>query len=124
MTPERWQQERDAFSTAMETWRKDWESRDVERYLSHYSEKFTADGKGFTEWASRKRFIAAGKKHIKVDIDVIDGFAFRPTESGTAQMVVTYQQDYRSNNLNNKMMKRQVWSRENGRWKIVFETAA
>ncbi len=124
LTPERWQQESASFTAAMESWRKDWESRDVERYLSHYSEKFMADGKGFSEWSARKRFIAAGKKHIKVGIDVIDGFAFRPTESGNAQMVVTYQQDYRSNNLNNKMMKRQVWSREGGRWKIVFETAA
>ncbi|MDX2217856.1 MAG: L,D-transpeptidase family protein [Burkholderiales bacterium] len=124
LTPERWQAERAAFASALEAWRKDWESRDVERYLEHYSERFVADGKGFNEWAERKRFVAAGKKHIKVDIEVIDGFAFRPTESSAAQMVVTYRQDYRSNNLNNKMNKRQVWSKENGRWKILFETAA
>lgn len=124
LTPERWQAERASFNSALEAWRKDWESRDVERYLSHYSERFVADGKGFSEWAERKRFVAAGKKHIKVDIEVIDSFAFRPTESGAAQMVVTYRQDYRSNNLNNKMNKRQVWSKEDGRWKILFETAA
>jgi murein L,D-transpeptidase YafK len=124
LTPEKWTAEKQSFSAALESWRKDWESRDVERYLSHYSERFLADGKGFNEWAERKRFIAAGKKHIKVDIDVIDSLAFRPTESSAAQMVVTYRQDYRSNNLSNKMNKRQVWSKENGRWKIVFETAA
>lgn len=124
LTPERWQSERSSFTTALETWRKDWESRDVERYLAHYSERFVADGKGFIDWAERKRFVAAGKKHINVGIEIIDSFAFRPTESGAAQMVVTYRQDYRSNNLNHKMNKRQVWSKENGRWKILFETAA
>jgi len=124
LAPERWTAERDAFTSALESWRKDWESRDVDRYLSHYSRQFTADGKDFTTWAEKKRFIAAGKKHIKVGIDMQNSFTYKPAESGVPHLVVTYQQDYRSNNLNNKMKKRQVWSKENGRWKIVFETAA
>lgn len=121
---ERWQAERDSFKAAMESWRQDWESRDVERYLSHYSQRFIADGKGLADWATKKRFVAAGKKFIKVDIAIEDGFAYKPLEGGAPNIVVTYTQDYRSNNLNNKMTKRQVWTREEGRWKIIFETAA
>lgn len=124
LSPERWQAERDGFKAAMERWRQDWESRDVDRYLSHYSDRFIADGKGLQAWAEKKRFVAAGKKFIKVDIDVTDGFSFRPAENEPANIVVTYTQDYRSNNLSNRMAKRQVWTREAGRWKIIFETAA
>ena len=39
-------------------------------------------------------------------------------------VVVTFEQDYKSNNLENKMRKRQYWSKENGRWKILVEEAA
>ena len=39
-------------------------------------------------------------------------------------VVVTFEQDYRSNNLTNRMNKRQYWIKEDGRWKIVHEDAA
>jgi hypothetical protein len=39
-------------------------------------------------------------------------------------VVVTYQQDYRSNSLSNVMRKRQYWIREDGGWKILYEGAA
>ena len=38
-------------------------------------------------------------------------------------VVVTFEQDYRSNNLANVMKKRQYWIKEDGRWKIVHEGA-
>jgi len=39
-------------------------------------------------------------------------------------VVVTFSQDYRSNNLSNVMKKRQYWLRESGHWRIVYEGAA
>ena len=39
-------------------------------------------------------------------------------------VVVTFDQDYRSNNLSNVMSKRQYWIREGGRWRIVYEGSA
>jgi len=39
-------------------------------------------------------------------------------------VVVTFDQDYRSNGLSNVMKKRQYWMKENGRWKILYEGAA
>ncbi|MDR1934771.1 MAG: L,D-transpeptidase family protein, partial [Candidatus Accumulibacter sp.] len=35
-----WQSERAALNKKIEEWRGDWESRDVDRYLKHYSKKF------------------------------------------------------------------------------------
>ena len=37
--------------------------------------------------------------------------------------LVSFVQDYQSNNLNDRTAKRQFWSRENGRWKIIHETS-
>jgi hypothetical protein len=39
-------------------------------------------------------------------------------------VVVTFDQDYRSNNLSNVMKKRQYWMKEDGAWKIVYEGGA
>jgi hypothetical protein len=41
-------------------------------------------------------------------------------------VVVNFDQEYLSNNLSNKMKKRQYWKKENktGHWKIVHESAA
>jgi hypothetical protein len=39
-------------------------------------------------------------------------------------VVVTFDQDYRSNGLSNVMKKRQYWAKEAGRWKILYEGPA
>ena len=39
-------------------------------------------------------------------------------------VVVTFEQDYQSNNLKNQMKKSLYWIREDGTWKIIFEGAA
>ncbi len=41
---------------------------------------------------------------------------------GEDMVVVTFAQDYRSSNLSNRTVKRQYWSRDQGRWRVVFET--
>ena len=38
--------------------------------------------------------------------------------------VVTFDQDYASSNVDNKMRKRQYWQREGSTWRIVYEGAA
>jgi hypothetical protein len=38
-------------------------------------------------------------------------------------VVVSFDQDYRSNNLSNVMRKRQYWVHEGARWKILYEGA-
>ena len=116
-----WRTERSALREAIEAWKSDWESRDVERYLSHYSRSFSADRKDLAQFSRQKRRVATGKTWIKIDLDEMSMFR-RP---GTEEIVVvTFLQNYRSNNLNNKMWKRQYWIREDGDWKIVDEGSA
>ena len=39
-------------------------------------------------------------------------------------VVVTFEQNYQSNNLSNQMKKRQYWIREDGNWRIIHESGA
>jgi murein L,D-transpeptidase YafK len=109
--------ERKSLAAAFEQWRVDWESRDTERYLAHYSAKF-ADREA---WAAHKRKVNAGKRFIKVGLTEVS--MFRYPRQGDFVMV-TFSQDYRSDSLSNVMRKRQYWVKEGARWKIVYEGAA
>ncbi len=121
LSPDDWQSERNALREAVEEWRQDWESRDVERYAQHYSQKFTADGQGYAAWIEQKRRVNAGKSWIKVGTNDI-GMLRNPGRE--EYVVVTFDQDYRSSNLSSHVKKRQYWIREDGRWKIVAEGTA
>ncbi|HEX4944921.1 MAG TPA: L,D-transpeptidase family protein [Usitatibacteraceae bacterium] len=117
--PDRWQASRHDFLAAFEQWRTDWESLDADRYLSHYSPRFRSDGKDFAAWGAHKRKVNAGKSWVKVDVTDLSVFGH---PDGEDMVVVTFAQDYRSSNLSNRTVKRQYWSRDQGRWRVVFET--
>src|SRR5262249_4679801 len=103
------------------SWREDWESRNAERYLGHYSRAFAADGSNFSQWSAQKRRVNAGKDWIKVRLSAVSVFLY-PGRDDLA--VVNFVQDYSSSNLSNQMRKRQYWIREGTAWKILYEGAA
>jgi murein L,D-transpeptidase YafK len=117
--PGRWAESRRDFLAAFEQWRADWESLDTDRYLSHYSRQFKVDGKDLAAWGAHKRKVNAGKSWVKVGVANVSLFGLA---EGEDTLVVTFEQDYKSSNLANRTHKRQYWSREGGRWRILFET--
>jgi murein L,D-transpeptidase YafK len=109
--------ERRSLAASLEAWRADWESRDTERYLSHYSARFHTGAQDFAAWAAHKREVNARKSWIRVRVARLSMFQY-PRENF---VVVSFEQEYRSSNLSNVMRKRQYWTREDGRWKILYE---
>ncbi|MDP2793915.1 MAG: L,D-transpeptidase family protein [Sulfurisoma sp.] len=116
-----WQAERQSLLSMIDEWRRDWESRDTDRYARHYSNKFQADSQGLQAWIEQKRKVNAAKSWIKVGTGDISMFRNPGKEE---YVVVTFDQDYKSSNLSNAMKKRQYWIKEDGRWKIIHEGAA
>ena len=116
-----WNKERTELNKAIDAWRSDWESRDTERYLKHYSKRFKSADQSYEQFAAQKRQVNGGKEWIKVKVDNLSVFRNPGKEE---VVVVTFDQDYRSNNLNNQMKKRQYWIREDGKWKIIYEGSA
>ena len=116
-----WHKERKEFNRVLEQWRVDWESRDNDRYLSHYSPRFSASGTDFPEFARHKRAVNASKKWVKVGIRNLSTYR---NPGRDHLVVVTFEQDYRSDNLSNVMRKQQYWQKEDGHWRIVFEGEA
>lgn len=115
-----WEKRQKSFYGYLEQWRKDWESRDVDLYLSHYSKDYEGLGKNYDSWAKHKRRVNPSKRFIKVNLDNTSIFIY---PNGTAPiMVVTFIQNYSSDSFKRAYRKRQYWKmEEDGNWRIIFE---
>ncbi len=113
--------ERTALLAEIEKWRNDWSSRDSNAYLAHYAQDFSAGGTSYAAFSQQKRLVNSGKTWIKVNLSKLSVFPY-PSQPGL--VVVNFEQDYASNNLNNRMIKRQYWIKRNNKWQIIYEGSA
>ena len=130
---------RNDLAAALDQLRTDWESRDTDRLLSHYSASFHADNQDLQSFAASKYKVNAAKSWIKVGLKKLSlmlypqgaGRGSKDAGASTTTLyperpdcaLVSFEQDYQSSNLSDSTPKRQFWSRENGRWKIIHETS-
>jgi murein L,D-transpeptidase YafK len=122
VTKKDWKKDKVAYEQFVEQWRRDWESRNVDLYLRHYSKEYSGLGKDYNSWVEYKRRVNPSKKFIKVKLTDTSMFLY-PGEKQL--MVVTFVQDYSSDNFKRKFTKRQYWRMEDdGQWRIVYEGAA
>ena len=113
--------ERSALLGEIEKWRKDWASRDTDAYLAHYAQDFSTGTVKLAAFSQQKRQVNSGKAWIKVTLSKISIFPY-PSQPGL--VVVNFEQDYDSNNLSNRMAKRQYWIKRNDKWQIIYEGSA
>ncbi len=116
---EEWKARQGDYMQFIEQWRSDWESLDVDQYLRHYAKDYSGLGKDYKSWVEYKRHVTPAKRFIKVNITDTSMFLY-PGELDL--LVVTFDQDYQSDNVHRRFIKRQYWRKEkNGEWKIVYE---
>lgn len=115
-----WLQQQASYRQLIEGWRDDWESKNSERYLSHYSVDYKNGDWDYQRFTAHKRRVNASKKYIKVGIDQLSLFTY-PDQPEL--LVATFRQSYKSSNYKGDSVKRQYWVRENKGWKIAYEGA-
>ena len=109
---------RQELEQAVESWRRDWESRNSGRYLAHYSSDFRTASMSRNAFAAHKRRVNAQKSYIRVAVEDLGIFRY-PGEQEL--FVISFRQQYRSDNFERSKRKRQYWRRERGAWRIVYE---
>ena len=110
--------QREIFYSLLEQWREDWESHNIDRFLSNYSSDFDSQGKDFNAWAENARVAYADAGKIQIRLSNVSVFAYPHQKL----LVTTFHQEYRSENTRLDMFKRQYWKQDDqGRWKIVYE---
>jgi len=88
---------------------------------SNYATDFFSDGENLSSWTRHKKRVNAGKTWQK---SIFPISAYSPYPSQPDLAVVTFEQEYASSNLSNRMKKRQYWVRRDNRWQIAYEGPA
>jgi murein L,D-transpeptidase YafK len=107
----------------LERWRRSWESGNMDDYVAIYGSDFSSGEQKLEEWMQDKRQAGAEKNPAKVGISNVGIFLY-PGRDDLA--VINFDEEYSSNDLSNKIKKRQYWMKEDksGSWKIIYESAA
>jgi murein L,D-transpeptidase YafK len=103
----------------IESWRQAWQAQETERYLDFYSRDFFTKNHDFDRWAAEKRRKQATAVPAEITLSNIS--VFRYPNDQQEMVVVNFEQEYKSNNLDDRVRKRQYWVLENKRWKILYE---
>ncbi|MDH3354021.1 MAG: L,D-transpeptidase family protein [Chromatiales bacterium] len=122
MNGKQWSSLHDGIMQAIEKWRSDWESGDVDRYLAHYADGFWSNRENLSSWQKRKRRIATSKKYQRVKVSELSLFAYPKGAAGGSEMVVAnFEQRYESNNYQSVSQKRLYLTQDSGQWRVLYE---
>ena len=117
-----WESERKSILQAVESWRRDWESMNVNKYLSHYGKEFWSSSHNLKTWSARKRLLAKNKTHQSVNLSDMSVLVYPNDKKDNKQIaVVRLHQNYKSNNFKSEMYKRLYFTKVEQDWKILYE---
>ncbi len=117
ISQEEWEQSRDDLLAQLNRWKNDWETRDPDRFLLHYSSNMTS-GKG-AGWAKDKRRNILDKEWIRINLSDISLFLYGSGDMAYAE----FTQSYSSNTLSSVSSKRLYWQKQQGAWRVALERA-
>lgn len=102
----------------LETWRKSWETKDLDQYMNCYSRDFRSQGKGWERWREHKSNLNALYRQIQVSLEGII------MQEKNGQIIVSFRQNYRSDGLKSTGQKSLTLRKEENSWKIIGENFA
>ena len=108
---------RDFFENLVLSWKKGWESRDINKYISFYSKKFRNGSMDYYSYKKFKQRLNKIYKFIRIKIKDLEIF------KTDKYLVTAFYQQYRSDRMRFNGIKRLYWIKENGSWKIIRENA-
>jgi len=113
----------DSVRQAIHNWRKDWESRDADLYLSHYHPDFRTRKYDFTSWSTYKRRVNSRKKYIKITLSGLKMLRGPEQIAEGEAVLVTFNQRYQSSNYaaNSRKQLYLVRRHNTDKWLILFE---
>jgi hypothetical protein len=101
----------------LESWKNAWQSADVTKYFSAYSSKFTPpDNMDIATWKKKRTASLTRPKfiHVKIKDPVVELL----TDN---HLLITFTQNYESDNYQDSVVKILTMEKEKGNWKISDE---
>ncbi len=100
----------------VEEWRKSWEDKDIDKYMSFYSRKFKSGWKDWEKWRSYKKQLAGKYNRIEVDVNDLNLFSY------DGVIIASFEQDYRTPSFDSVGTKKLYLTQNSTEWKIIAET--
>ena len=75
--------------------------------------------KDYKIWSIDKKKIFDKSKNIKISLDNISLYEY-PSDNNPLRIVI-FNQNYKSNLIAKQTTKKQIWQKNNGQWKIIYE---
>jgi murein L,D-transpeptidase YafK len=110
------QKAREEMTGIIENWRNAWQGRDIDKYMSFYSRKFTSGGKNWRQWKENKSQLAKRYSNITVEMDDLRLL----TANGV--VLVTFKQTYGTSDFKSRGTKILYLTKNSDQWKIAAET--
>jgi murein L,D-transpeptidase YafK len=109
------ERERRKMQEIIESWRRAWEGKMIDRYMSFYSPRFSVDGRDWNQYKAYKARLARSYKQIMVDIDHL-----WLLKNGST-ILAKFDQRYQTERLQSEGEKRLYLQQNSKEWKIVGE---
>lgn len=119
LSPASWNEERTAAMHLLERWRKDVESADTNRLVTHYSRHFrSANQEDLQTWIGKQPRVPASSGQIGVELKDVSQFLY----PGRNDLIVsTFTIVTKIGKQSHFSQKRQYWLKEGAQWKIIHE---
>jgi tetratricopeptide (TPR) repeat protein len=102
---------------SVKAWAKDWSSRDVDRYLDHYSPDFSPSGMSRSAWVEQRRERIGEAKRINV---ILRDIQVKRISANRAE--VRFRQTYQSDRFTSNSRKSLELALIDGQWLIMRES--
>ena len=99
----------------IESWRRAWETKRIDQYISHYHEAFTSGRKNRQQWKEYKTRLANRYRKIRVDVDNLQLL------QNDGVILARFTQTYRTAGVYSFGEKRLYLKQNSKRWKIIGE---
>jgi len=117
VTRDEWEISREEHLARLHAWKNDWEVRDPDRFLLHYSNSMTGGKSG--AWAKDKRRNILDKEWIQLNLSDVSLFLYAGGEMAYAE----FTQRYSSDKLSSVSRKRLYWQLQKDTWRVALEKA-
>ena len=97
-------------------WRKAWEDKDINAYLSFYSDKFKTQNGSHAKWRNTRHRALKANKNLSIQVSNIQ------TSQNKNIIELNFIQRFNSKKYSDVGIKELVWIKNGGDWKILKET--
>ncbi len=116
-----WLQQNIEIQAVLEAWRQSWEAADADAYLAKYARDFWSDRYDRTSWARYKKQVFSGKTYQQIDLNDVSILSYPASEHYPEMKLVSFVQNYRSNNFSGTVAKQLYLVKRDKDWKILYE---